>query len=104
MKVCKIGFLIATLLLLAGCAGPNPLQDTGDAAGFFSGLWHGLTVLFSFIGKLFGASVSIYEVHNTGCWYDFGFLIGAVFSGRLLFWAALAFVGLVVAAISAAAA
>ncbi len=31
----------------------------------------------SFIVSLFRDSVSVYEVHNNGGWYNFGFLLGA---------------------------
>lgn len=31
----------------------------------------------TFIISLFSESVNIYEVHNTGGWYDFGFVLGA---------------------------
>jgi hypothetical protein len=30
-----------------------------------------------FILSLFTDKVSLYEVHNTGGWYDFGFVLGA---------------------------
>ncbi len=36
----------------------------------------------TFIISLFSDTVGIYEVHNNGGWYDFGFVIGAsVFLG-----------------------
>lgn len=75
--------LVAVLLLaLAACAaGPNPavgLPDSGGStAGFFMGLWHGVIAPFTFVISLFTTSVSIYEVHNSGNWYDFGFALGA---------------------------
>jgi hypothetical protein len=73
---------ILSLLLLQGCmAGNNPLVDTvnfsGGTAGFFSGIWHGLIFPISFFLSLFMDSVSVYEVHNSGGWYNFGFLLGA---------------------------
>ena len=76
--------LVAGLLLvvLSACAaGPNAAVDVpaedGDLAGFWMGLWHGIIVPITFIVSLFSDTVSIYEVHNTGGWYDFGFLLGA---------------------------
>lgn len=71
------------LALLIGCAaGPNPLSaGEEDLAGFWKGLWHGFIMLFTFIISLFKDSVSIYEVHNNGGWYNFGFLFGA-----MMFW------------------
>jgi hypothetical protein len=32
---------------------------------------------FTFLVSLFSDKVSIYEVHNNGGWYNFGFLLGA---------------------------
>jgi len=76
------------LLLLAGCAaGPNPTVDVVDAAGksagFWLGLWHGLISMVTFIISLFSDNVSVYEVHNSGNWYDFGFMLGVslIFGG-----------------------
>jgi hypothetical protein len=78
---------VVLLLVLAACAaGPNPATDvpssSGDLAGFWTGLWQGLIVPVTFIVSLFSDTVGIYEVHNTGGWYDFGFVLGAsVFLG-----------------------
>lgn len=54
-----------------------------DLAGFWLGLWQGLISPIAFIVSLFNHNVGIYEVHNNGGWYDFGFLLGVmiVFSG-----------------------
>jgi hypothetical protein len=78
--------LIAILVLSACAAGPNVLKNTPDenngVAGFWRGLWHGFISPFTFIVSLFTDSVSIYEVHNNGGWYNFGFLLGvATFFG-----------------------
>jgi hypothetical protein len=76
---------IAALVLVgaAGCApGPNPMtnspHDRGGIAGFWTGLWHGFIVLWTFIISLFADNVRPYEVHNNGNWYNFGFLLGAM--------------------------
>ena len=71
------------LLLLSGCvAGPNDMINSagmeGGIAGFWQGLWHGFIALFTFIISLFSDNVSIYEVHNNGGWYNFGFIFGAM--------------------------
>ena len=53
-----------------------PVMDQ-TVAGFFMGLWHGIIAPFTFIVSLFTEKISMYEVHNSGGWYDFGFVLGA---------------------------
>ncbi len=68
---------IALLVTLAGCAaGPGLASTDPGAAGFWQGMWHGLIAPVTFLVSLANASVSIYEVHNDGHFYDAGFLIG----------------------------
>jgi hypothetical protein len=73
--------MIVIVLMISGCVpGPNQLtntsDDTGNVAGFWRGLWHGFISLFTFILSLFSDHVRMYEVHNNGNWYNFGFLLG----------------------------
>ena len=68
--------LTLLLLLMAACAPGNERFVTGPA-GFWAGLWHGLICIITFIISLFTDSVRMYEVNNTGGWYNFGFLLGA---------------------------
>lgn len=78
--------LIALPLLIvlgaASCvAGPNPMQNTpptgGGVAGFWMGVWHGIICPFTFVISFFKpGSLSFYETHNNGAWYNFGFLLG----------------------------
>lgn len=73
--------LVLLLNILAGCA-PSPNQSKGTAsehgvvAGFWLGLWQGFIAPFVFIASLFKSNLSIYEVHNNGAWYNFGYLFG----------------------------
>jgi hypothetical protein len=83
--------LIGLVMVLGACAaGPNPEVGVapagGDVAGFFAGLWHGFISPVTFIISLFTNDVSVYEVHNDGNWYDFGFVLGAgiLFGGGFL--------------------
>jgi hypothetical protein len=63
-------------LLAAGCAaGDHRFQAA--PAGFWAGLWHGFICLLAFIVSFFSSQVGIYEAHNTGAWYNFGFILGA---------------------------
>jgi len=80
----SLTFLVLVLLLLsilAGCApGPNELKGTASehsgVAGFWLGLWQGFVAPFAFIASLIKSNLSIYEVHNNGAWYNFGYLFG----------------------------
>jgi hypothetical protein len=76
-----IGLLAVALLLAACAAGPNPAlgstPEGGDVAGFWQGLWHGIISPITFLISLFTEDVNLYEVHNNGNWYDFGFVLGA---------------------------
>ena len=81
-KKVLIMLLLALAVFLASCAaGPNPAEKTPDAkgkvAGFWLGVWHGLISPITFIVSLFSKSVRLYEVHNSGGWYNFGFVLGA---------------------------
>lgn len=68
--------LVGVAVVLAACAaGPNPAAGP-DEAGFWWGLWHGLILPITFIVSLFNDDVSIYEVANSGNWYDFGYCVG----------------------------
>jgi len=59
-------------------AGPNSKYQQPDAqpAGFWAGLWHGLISPLTFLISLFNPNVRIYETHNRGRLYDFGFILG----------------------------
>jgi len=74
--------VFGALLLVVGCAaGPNGLEGTpdvsGQVAGFWVGLWHGMISPITFVVSLFKDSVHFYEVHNNGPLYSLGFLLGA---------------------------
>ena len=84
--ICAV--LVVVLVTLASCAAsPNEMVKTPDAqgevAGFWQGLWQGFISPFAFLLSLFKDNIGIYEVHNNGGWYNFGFLMGAsiIFGG-----------------------
>ena len=82
MKRITVALVLASLVVvLLGCApGVNELAGTaggqGVVAGFWRGLWNGLIAPITLIISLFNRSVQMYEVHNNGGWYNFGFLLG----------------------------
>jgi hypothetical protein len=49
-----------------------------DRAGFFSGIWHGWIAPLSLIVGIFKKNVRVYELDNTGWWYDFGFYMAVI--------------------------
>ena len=60
--------------ILLGCA-THSMLPSEDPPGFFSGLLHGFIILFSFIAGFF-TDYQIYNLPNSGGWYDFGYIIG----------------------------
>jgi hypothetical protein len=81
MKIAAIILITLLLLSLTACApGPNNLKGTPGArdsvAGFWLGLWQGFIAPFVLVVSLFKSGLNIYEVHNNGAWYNFGYLFG----------------------------
>lgn len=81
MKLSASILIFLILVSLTACA-PGPNNQTGTAnakdsvAGFWLGLWQGFIAPFVFIISLFKSGLNIYEVHNNGAWYNFGYLFG----------------------------
>ena len=78
----RLALLLVCGVALAACApGPNTAADGN--AGFWLGLWHGFICPFTFVVSLFNDTVNVYEVNNSGNWYNFGFVLGAsvIFGG-----------------------
>jgi hypothetical protein len=80
-KLIVAGAAVLLVLSLSACAaGPNGMVNEpgleGTVAGFWLGMWHGFISFFTFIISLFNNSVHVYEVHNNGGWYNFGFILG----------------------------
>ncbi len=81
-RIIWLGCLLVLFIVLSNCApGPNTVEKTADEegriAGFWRGLWHGLISPITFVISVFTKDVRIYEVHNNGSWYNFGFVLGA---------------------------
>jgi hypothetical protein len=85
MKVKSKCFLLVCIVislsaLLTGCIPGDGANTISKPAGFFWGVWHGWVAPVSLVGSLFNHKLRVYEVINTGWWYDFGFYI-AIISG-----------------------
>jgi hypothetical protein len=79
-SVTSLVVVLLLLSILAGCA-PGPNQSKGTAtehgvAGFWLGLWQGFIAPLVFLVSLFKTNFNIYEVHNNGGWYNFGYMFG----------------------------
>ena len=77
-----LALVLAVLALVSCTAGTNALQNTASGndqvAGFWHGLWHGFICLFTLVASAFSHSITIYEVHNNGGWYNLGFVFGVM--------------------------
>ncbi len=80
----RILLLIVLLLigtfLIAGCFPVDGGRPDDDRAGFFMGIWHGWIAPISIVLGFFDSKIRVYEVQNTGWWYDFGYYM-AIISG-----------------------
>lgn len=47
-------------------------------AGFVSGILHGLIAPFTLVASLFMPTIRMYDVTNSGAYYDVGFLLGLI--------------------------
>lgn len=60
--------------------GPNPLVNKADSnkrvADIWMGVWHGVISPITLIISFSDPNVQMYEVHNDGSEYNFGFLVG----------------------------
>jgi hypothetical protein len=80
-------FTVGIILLLTGCVPGDGTYSMSYRAGLFWGIWHGWIAPVSLVIGLFKKNIRIYEVLNTGWWYDFGFYIAIIsgFGGLSLF-------------------
>lgn len=74
----KLLIVIPFILVLASCAAGHSQFTANDPAGFWYGLWHGIIAVIALVIHIFNDGVMVYEVNNTGGWYDFGFLLGVI--------------------------
>lgn len=69
----KVISLLLVLLIITSCA---PSGYTESEYGFFGGIWHGICIPFTIIGKIFGADIGLSAANNSGTFYWIGMLIG----------------------------
>jgi hypothetical protein len=71
--------LFLSFVLVAGVLGACATQPSPTASGpsgFWLGIFHGLTIVFSLISTLF-TDYRIYAFPKSGGWYDLGYCLGA---------------------------
>jgi hypothetical protein len=77
-RIMTFVFLGMVLVVLTGCIPGDGSASASDPAGFLWGIWHGwLAPLTLFIG-IFDHNIRVYEVYNSGWWYDFGFYMAII--------------------------
>ncbi|MGD8484762.1 MAG: hypothetical protein PVJ63_10115 [Thioalkalispiraceae bacterium] len=74
----RLLLLVPFVLLLAACTAGDTQFSEQTPAGFWYGLWHGVISVIALIVHVFNDSILVYETHNSGGWYDFGFLLGVI--------------------------
>lgn len=79
LRMFKLFISIPFLLLLTSCAAGDAQFTQDKPADFWYGLWHGVIAFISLIIHIFNENIVVYEINNTGGWYDFGFLLGVIF-------------------------
>ena len=79
--------IILFILMLTGCMPGDGTYTVNKPATFFWGIWHGWIAPITLIMGLFKNNIRVYEIINTGWWYDFGFYMAIIsgFGGLSLF-------------------
>jgi hypothetical protein len=77
----KSAYLFAMLLLVSSCAAkPKGEMEAllKGGPGFWSGLWQGIILPFSLLGKILNLNIGIHETCYSGPVYWLGFLFGLI--------------------------
>lgn len=82
-----VAMLLALIVLLSGCVPGDGTYTAQNQAGFFWGIWHGWVAPISLVIGLFNHDIRIYEINNSGWWYDLGYYLAVIsgFGGISLF-------------------
>jgi hypothetical protein len=70
--------VILLLIVLSSCVPGVSQRSAKNPAGFFMGIWHGWIAPVTLVWQIFNPEVRIYEVHNIGWTYDFGFYMAVI--------------------------
>ena len=78
-RIFLLGIMVVFIVLtLTGCMPGDGTYTSSKPAGFFWGVWHGWIAPISIIRGLFKENIRVYEVVNTGWWYDLGYYMAVV--------------------------
>ena len=77
-KMILIFSFLVLLILVSGCMPGGGHSTEEHPAGFFTGIWHGWIAPVSLIWGFFNPTIRIYELNNTGWWYDLGYYIAII--------------------------
>ncbi len=77
-KVWLFILLLSVVLLLTGCLPGDGKHSQENPAGFLWGIWHGWVAPLSLVLALFREDIRLYEVANSGWWYDVGFYAAVI--------------------------
>lgn len=72
--------ILSLSILMVGCMPGDGSYSLVKPANFLSGIWHGWIAPISLVLGIFNKNHRVYEIVNSGWWYDFGFYI-AIISG-----------------------
>jgi len=70
--------VLLMVFMVSGCAPGGGRYHANKPAGFFTGIWHGWIAPVCLIIQIFKPEIRVYEPHNTGWWYDFGFYMAII--------------------------
>ncbi|HEY8348457.1 MAG TPA: hypothetical protein PK767_07890 [Clostridiales bacterium] len=76
LLLCIMAIFLAAIL--SGCIPGDGTHTPSEPAGFLWGIWHGWISPVSLVIGLFKKDIRIYEIYNTGWWYDFGYYIAII--------------------------
>ena len=80
IKLLKIAIILILVSMFLGCFPGDDRATADNPSGFFSGIWHGWIAPLSLVIGIFKGNIRVYELYNTGWWYDLGFYM-AIISG-----------------------